>query len=113
MCEKAEWWEKEVVTGDPKEIKTQWRLAKKLEDSVAASDVQYGRILGKWMISHCLNTGETPEQALLARSAQWLTRLKDEDLEELFQLVPEEKHAELLNNWVAWRQDAAHNAEAI
>ena len=113
MCEKAEWWEKEVVTGDPKEIKTKWRLAKKLEDSVAASDVQYGRILGKWMIAHCVNTGDTPEQALLARSAQWLTRLKDEDLEELFQLVPEEKHAELLNNWAAWRQDAAHNAEAI
>ena len=112
QCEKAEWWTKEVVTGDPKEIKTQWRLAKKLEDSVAASDVQYGRILGKWMISHCLNTGETPEEALLTRSAQWLIRLKDEDLEELFQLVPKEQHDELVKNWAAWRQDAAHNAEA-
>ena len=112
MCEKAEWWEKEVVTGDPKEIKTQWRLAKKLEDSVAASDAQYGRILGKWLFAHCLNTGETPEEAFLARSSQWLTRLKDEDLEELFQLVPETKHDELLENWAAWRHAAAHNAEA-
>ena len=112
MCEKAEWWTKEVVTGDPKEIKTQWRLAKKLEDSVAAADVQYGRILGKWMLAECTNGGTTPEDALLKRSAQWLVRLKDEDLEDLFQLVPADKHDELLQNWADFRQVAAHNAEA-
>ena len=111
-CEKAEWWTKEVVTGDPKEIKTQWRLAKKLEDSVAAGHAQYGRIFGKWMLSHCLNTGESPDNALLKCSAQWFVRLKDEDLEELFQLVPAEKHGELIEKWQGWRQDAAHNAEA-
>ena len=110
-CEKAQWWDQEVVTGDPKEIKTQWRLQKKLEDSVAACDAQYGRILGKWLFAHCMATGETPEEAFLVRSAQWLTRLKDEDLTDLLQLVPEESHAELLENWSTWRQDAAHNAD--
>ena len=111
-CENADWWDKEVITGDPKEIKTQWRLQKKLEDSVAASDIQYGRILGKWLLSQVINEDMTPETALLERSAQWLLRLQDSDLEELMHLVPVEKHEELLDKWQAFRQVAAHNAEA-
>ena len=111
-CENAEWWDKEVVTGDPKEIKTQWRLQKKLEDSVAACDIQYGRILGKWVLAQVLNEGISPEEAMLDRSAQWFLRLQDSDLEDLMLLVPKEKHEELLDNWQAFRQVAAHNAEA-
>ena len=111
-CENAEWWDKEVVTGDPKEIKTQWRLQKKLEDSVAASDIQYGRILGKWVLAQVLNEDITPEQAMLERSAQWFLRLQDSDLEDLMHLVPQEKHDELLEKWQSFRQVAAHNAEA-
>lgn len=111
-CEKAEWWDKEVVTGDPKEIKTTWRLQKKLEDSVAASDAQYGRILAKWLLAEVVNEGLDAEEALLKRSAQWLVRLKDEDLEDLLHLVPSEKHDQLLQNWTDFRQVAAHNAEA-
>ena len=110
-CEKAEWWDKEVVTGDPKEIKTQWRLEKKLEDSVAAANVQYGRILGKALFVKCHKDGLTPEDALLDMSAQWVLRLKDEDLTDLLALVPEEDHGVLLENWDKWRHVAAHNAE--
>jgi hypothetical protein len=111
-CEKADWWEKEVVTGDPKEIKTVWRLQKKLEDSVAASDIQYGRILAKWVLAQVINEGISPEEALLDRSAQWFLRLQDSDLTDLLQLVPEEKHDDLVEMWTNCRQVAAHNAEA-
>ena len=111
-CENADWWDKEVITGDPKEIKTQWRLQKKLEDSVAASDAQYGRILGKWVLAQVINEGVEAQDALLERSAQWFLRLQDADLEDLMHLVPKEKHDELLAKWSSFRQVAAHNAEA-
>ena len=111
-CKNAEWWDSEVVTGDPKEIKTQWRLQKKLEDSVAASDAQYGRILAKWVLAQVINEDVSPEEALLDRSAQWFLRLQDSDLTDLLQLVPPEKHDDLLEKWQSYRQVAAHNAEA-
>ena len=111
-CENAEWWDKEVVTGDPKEIKTQWRLQKKLEDSVAASDAQYGRILAKWMLLRVVGDNVEAEEALLDRSAQWLLRLQDSDLEDLMHLLPPEKHDDLIETWQSYRQVAAHNAEA-
>ena len=111
-CKKAEWWDKEVVTGDPKEIKTQWRLQKKLEDSVAASDAQYGRILAKWMLLRVVGDNVEAEEALLDRSAQWLLRLQDSDLEDLMHLLPPEKHDDLIETWQSYRQVAAHNAEA-
>ncbi len=111
-CEKADWWEKEVVTGDPKEIKTVWRLQKKLDDSVAAGDAQYGRIFAKWVLAAVLNDEVSPEEALLNRSAQWFLRLQDSDLTDLMQLVSPEKHDELLEKWTSFRQVAAHNAEA-
>lgn len=112
-CERAEWWDKEVVTGEPTEIKTQWRLAKKLEDSVAASNAQYGRILAKWLMVKCHRDGMTTEEAFLDMSAQWVLRLKDEDLQDLLALVPAEEHPRLLENFDTWRQTAAHNAEQI
>ena len=112
-CENADWWDKEVVTGDPKEIKTQWRLAKKLEESVRAGDVQYGRIYAKWMLARVHRDGLTAEEALLDMSAQWVLRLKDEDLDDLMLLVPPEGHATLRDNFYKWRQIAAHNAEQM
>ena len=110
-CENADWWDKEVVTGDPKEIKTQWRLQKKLEDSMAAANVQYGRIMAKTLFVKVHRDGMEPQDALLDMSAQWVLRLKDEDLTDLLALVPEKDHAVLLENWEKWRHIAAHNAE--
>jgi hypothetical protein len=101
------------VTGDPKEIKTQWKIAKKLEDSVAASNVQYGRILAKWMLTRVHRDHLTPDEALLDMSAQWVLRLKDEDLEDLLSLVPPEGHKQLRENFDEWRHIAAHNAEQM
>ena len=111
-CENAEWWDKEVVTGDPKEIKTQWRLQKKLEDSVAAGNAQYGRIFGKWIFAQMHADGVDFDRALANCADQWFVRLKDEDLEELLHLVPEEKHAEMIETWQQFRQIAGHNVEA-
>jgi len=110
-CENADWWDKEVVTGDPKEIKTRWRIAKKLEDSVSASNVQYGRILAKWFLVKCCRDGMEPQDALLDISAQWILRLQDKDLEDLLAIVPEENHPQLLENFESWKKIAAHNAE--
>lgn len=111
-CKNADWWDAEVVTGDPKEIKTQWRVAKKLEDSVRACDTQYGRILGKWLMTKVHRDGMTAEEAFLDMSAQWVLRLKDDDLQDLLSIVPEEEHDRLLKNWTDWRHVAAHNAES-
>ena len=102
-----------MVTGDPKEIKTIWRLQKKLDDSVAACDVQYGATLAVWLLVQRMNHGMAPEEAFLARSAQWMLRLKDQHLEKAMQLVPKEHHAELLKLADEWRQTAAHNAEQV
>jgi hypothetical protein len=110
-CENADWWDKEVVTGDPKEIKTVWRLQKKLEDSVAAGDAQYGRIFAKWLLAESVASGESIEECLLTRSAQWFLRTQDGDLEELLQLLPKKDHDQLLELWSNCRQVAAHNAE--
>jgi hypothetical protein len=112
-CENADWWDKEVVTGDPKEIKTQWKLAKKLENSVRAGDAQYGRIYAKWMLTRIHRDGLDANDALLDISAQWFLRLKDEDLEDLLALVPPEGHAELQKNFHHFRHIAAHNAEQM
>ena len=51
-------------------------------------------------------------QALANCADQWFVRLKDEDMEELLQLVPQEKHSELLETWQQFRQIAGHNVEA-
>ena len=112
-CANADWWDKEVVTGDPKEIKTQWKLRKKLEDSVKAADVQYGRIYAKWMLVKVHRDGMTPDEAMLDMSAQWILRLKDEDLDELLLLTSPENHEAMRENFQKWRQIAAHNAEQI
>ena len=112
-CERAEWWDKEVVTGDPKEIKTQWRIAKKLEDSVSAANLQYGRILAKWLMVKVHRDGMNPQEAFLDISAQWVLRLKDEDLQDLLAIVPESEHDVLLENFESWKRTAAHNAEQI
>ena len=111
-CEKADWWEKEVVTGDPKEIKTVWRLQKKLEDSVAAGDAQYGRIFAKWLIAEKYKFGMGIDESVLERVDQWMLRLKDEDLEELMHLVEPMHHAELKKDWADYRKIAAWNVEA-
>lgn len=113
QCKKADFWEEEVVSGNPDEIKTIWRLEKRLEESVAHSDAQYGRTLAKWMLKAVHADGLDPQEALMVRSAQWMLRLKDEDLEELLQLVPKEHHDALIRNFDEWRKTAAHNAEQI
>ncbi len=93
-----------------KDWRTQW-LQKKLEDSVAAGDAQYGRIFAKWLLAESVASGESIEQCLLTRSAQWFLRTQDGDLEELLQLLPKEDHEQLLEQWTNCRQVAAHNAE--
>ena len=110
-CEKAQWWEKEVVTGDPTELKTKWRLFKRLEDSQAACDAQYGRILAKTLLCKVYRDGLEPSEALMDMSSQWVLRLKDEDLTDLIQLVPEEHQQDLVDNWPEWLRAAAANAE--
>ena len=55
----------------------------------------------------------TPDEALLDMSAQWVLRLKDEDLDDLLLIVRPEKHDVLRENFQKWRQIAAHNAEQM
>ena len=57
--------------------------------------------------------GLTPDEALLDMSAQWVLRLKDEDLDDLLLLSPPETHTQLRENFHKWRQIAAHNAEQV
>ena len=110
--DRADFWD-EVVTGHPKEMKTRWRLSKRIEESVQHCDKQYGRVLAKQTLLRIYRDGLMQDDAFQERVSQWFVRLKDEDLAELLPLIPPERREEFIEEFPEWRQVGAHNVEAF
>jgi hypothetical protein len=108
----AAFW-REVVEGTPIEITTTWRAEKRLEDSIAAMNAQYGRKAAKYLLWRVYGHGEARLDVLDDLCATWASRLKDEDLVELLSMVPEEQHEDLVADFRQWRETAGHNLEGF
>lgn len=101
----------EVVTGEPIEIQTQWRVTKSLEDSQFAEDQQYGRKRGQWSLWQRYAFGKTFTQVALERLEQAILRMKPEDLDKVAALLTPEQAAQMRAEWTEVRQVAANNVE--
>lgn len=108
----ASFWS-EVVEGTPIEITTTWRSEKSLEDSKAAMDAQYGRKAAKFVLWRLYGRDDALEDVMEEIFAAWAARLKDDDLEELLTLVPEDSQADLAAAFSEWRSVGAHNLEGF
>lgn len=103
----------EVVDGTPIELTTTWRTEKSLEDSAAAMNGQYGRKAAKYVMWRVYGCSEARLEVLDNLFAAWASRLKDEDLAELLNMVPEARHTELAAQFREWREAGAHNLEGF
>lgn len=109
---KADWW-KEVVNVVPTEMKTKWRLTKALEDAVEARDKQYGRITAKWVAKRVWIDGAALADARNEELTRAFVRMKDEDIEEVVALVPEEDQSKARKWMKDYRRRAAKRAEEL
>ena len=109
---KADWW-KEVVTVVPTEMKTKWRLTKALEDAIEARDKQYGRISAKWIAKRVWIDGAALADARNEELTRAFVRMKDEDIEEVCALVPEEEQDRARKWMKEYRRRAAKRAEEL
>lgn len=103
----------EVVEGTPIELTTTWRSEKSLEDSQAAMNGQYGRKGAKFVLWRVYGHGQARQDVLEEIFAAWAARLKDEDLDELLLLVPEEARPALAQEFREWRAAGGHNLEGF
>jgi hypothetical protein len=101
----------EIVDGVPVEVKTQWRITKALEDSMAAMARQYGRKYALWVMWQRYSQGKAPSEAALQLLDQSVLRLREDDLEELLRLLPAESHDLVREEWGMWLSAAAENVE--
>lgn len=109
--EQVSWWQ-EVVTGEPVELKTQWRITKRLEESMQAMCDQYGRKAALWCLYEAIQQEITPDDAAGALLDRWGTRLKDDDIDALVAMLPAVDEAAIREYAARFRQDSAHNVEA-
>jgi len=108
--EPAPFWA-EVVQGVPMELQATWQQEKALEDSVAALSKQYGRKAALWVMWRVYSGAEDRYVALDLLFSQWAVRLRDEDLDELLKLIPDENRDRLIAEFATWRAVGAHNVE--
>lgn len=108
----AEWW-KEVVNVQTQEMKTKWRVTKALEAAVEARDKQYGRITAKWICQRVWVDGAALADVRNEEMTRALIRLKDEDIDQVLELVDEDEK-EAAGKWMRnMRQRAAKRAEKL
>lgn len=101
----------EVVTGDPIELQTQWRVTKSLEDSQYSEDQQYGRKRGKWSLWQVYGFDKTFASVAQERLDQALVRVRPEDLDEVAALLTPEQAARMRAEWEEVKGIAANNVE--
>jgi uncharacterized FlaG/YvyC family protein len=94
-------------------MKTKWRLTKALEDAVEARDKQYGRITAKWIAKRVWIDGAALADARNEELTRAFVRMKDEDIEEVVNLVPEEEQVKARKWMKDYRRRAAKRAEDL
>ena len=101
----ADFWS-EVVTGEVKEYRTQWRYQTALEKAIANRNNQYGRLGGKWTSYRVWVDGESLANVQQDELDQQFVRLRDEDIAEILEQVPEERRDDAR----AWMFEARNRA---
>ena len=106
----ADFW-KEVVEGDVKEYTTKWRFDVALERAMANKWKQYGRLTAKY-ISKCIWVdGDSLKDLHQDEMDQAFVRMRDEDVEEILEQVPEDEK-DAARKWMnTARRKAAKNVE--
>ncbi len=102
----------EVLDGDVVEVKRQYRVTKRLEESVAAGEKQYGALFALYEIIQAELMGLTYTEALEAHSARCFLHLKDHHLDQLLGMFPKEHHKKLREAFKERRESAARVSEA-
>ena len=102
----------EVLDGEVIEVKRQYRVTKRLEESVAAGEKQYGALFALYEIIQGELMGLTYTEALEAHSARCFLHLKDHHLDQLLSMFPKEHHKKLREAFKERRESAARVSEA-
>ena len=102
----------EVLDGEVIEVKRQYRVTKRLEESVAAGERQYGALFALYEIIQAELMGLTYTEALEAHSARCFLHLKDHHLDQLLAMFPKEHHKKLREAFKERRESAARVSEA-
>ncbi len=103
----------EILNVTPVELRKRWRIQKRLEDSMAAKHVQYGRKTAQWALLQACTTGAHLQDLAMQDFDHSMARAKDEDLEKVLEMLPEEKHEEARRLFFEARKIAAHNLECV
>ena len=101
----------EIMNVTPVELRKRWRITKRLEDSMAAKHVQYGRKTAQWAVLEAVTTGQDLEDLALQDFTHSMARAKDEDLEKILEMLPEEQHEKASELFYEARKVALHNLE--
>lgn len=110
--EPAEFW-REVVEGDPVQVKVTWREERTLEESQRAHDDQWGRKEAMYVLWRIYGCGQPREEVMEELFSAWASRLKDEDLPQLVKLTPAAKRRSLAREFHRIRKAANHNLEGF
>ena len=102
----------EVLDGDVVEVKRQYRVTKRLEESVAAGEKQYGALFALYEIIQAELMGLSYTEALEAHSARCFLHLKDHHLDQLLGMFPKEHHKKLREAFKERRESASRVDEA-
>jgi hypothetical protein len=110
--EPAEFW-REVVEGEPVQLKVTWREERTLEESQRAHDEQWGRTEAKFCLWRIYGCGQSKAEVFEELFSAWCSRLKDEDLPGLVKLTPEQNKRPLAREFQRIRRAASKNLEAF
>ena len=106
----ADFW-REVVTGETGDFTTKWRYDTTLENLVRNRAKQYGRGRSKWVLLRLFRDGESLQDVIQDDLDLDFVRLRNEDIDEVLEQVPDERKEECLE----WARDsraiAARNVE--
>ena len=80
---------------------------------MAAKHVQYGRKTAQWALLQACTTGAHLQDLAMQDFDHSMARAKDEDLEKVLEMLPEEKHEEARRLFFEARKIAAHNLECV
>lgn len=103
----------EVLDGDVTEVKRAYRVGKRLEESVRASQRQYGALISLWVEYMTEEHGFTYEDAQDAFFAGCNTHLKDHHFDELCRLLPNIQEKALRDKLQARRASGARALEEL
>ena len=106
----ADFW-REVVTGETGDFTTKWRYDTTLENLVRNRAKQYGRGRSKWVLLRLFRDGEALQDVIQDDLDLDFVRLRDEDINEVLEQVPDDRKEECLEWARDARRIAAHNVE--